>query len=160
MLGGAIRSMDIQGRKLDTYVYPVEPSAVRAEAATGSVMVVAGPTPMLRREFLISLGGFRTAFTYAEDYDLALRALEKAEVANLGEVIVYYRMHAAQVSNRHHRRQAALAEVARISARLRKAGKIDPVKTDMWIDATTVDQLGLDLAETEHLRALFLPAGV
>jgi glycosyltransferase involved in cell wall biosynthesis len=157
IVGGSIKAIDETERKLNTFKYPVAPSAIRAQAATGSPMLIAGPTPMARREFLISLGGFRTTFEFAQDYDLALRALEKSDLANLDAVVVYYRFSSGQVSQKHSRRQSALAEVARISARLRKEGKPDPVVDGLHIDATSVERLGLDPAETERLRKLFLP---
>lgn len=157
IVGGSIRAIDESDRKTTTFRYPVEPAAVRAQAATGSPVLVAGPTPMVRSEFLRSLGGFRETFDYAQDYDLALRALEKTEVANVDAVVVYYRFSSGQVTQKRHRRQSALAEVARISARQRKAGKPDPVVDGMYIDAKSVDQLGLEPAETERLRKMFLP---
>lgn len=157
IVGGLMRGIDENDRKLGTYQYPVEPAAVRALAARGLPGLVPGPTPMARPEFVKSLGGFRTTFDLAQDYDLVLRALERTEVANLNTVVVYYRFSPGQATAKHARRQSALAEVARISARLRKAGKPDPVVDGLHIDATTVDRLGLEPAETERLRKMFLP---
>jgi glycosyltransferase involved in cell wall biosynthesis len=157
LVGGSIRAIDENERKSTTFRYPSDPAAVKAQAATGSPVLIAGPTPMARAEFLRLIGGFRGTFDLAQDYDLALRALEKTQVANVDSVIVYYRFSAGQATQRFHRRQAALAEVARVSARQRKAGKPDPVVDGLYIDATSVERLGLDPAETERLRALFLP---
>src|SRR5262249_50797127 len=54
---------------------------------------------MLRREVFDRVGPFRTAFLAAEDYDMWLRASEVTQVANLGEYLVQYRRHDANVSN-------------------------------------------------------------
>jgi hypothetical protein len=111
----------------------------------------------MRADFVKTLGGYRTAFDLAQDYDLVLRALEVADVVNLESLVVYYRLHPGQATHKYTRRQFAMAEVARISAKFRKAGKPDPVTDGLYLDATTVDRLGLDQAETERLRQLFLP---
>ncbi|RSO33702.1 glycosyltransferase [Acinetobacter lactucae] len=57
------------------------------------------PTVMYRKDDILKLGGYKYGF-YGEDYELWLRAIHEGfEIANLNEVLLYYRVHANQVSN-------------------------------------------------------------
>ena len=57
-------------------------------------------TVMARTELVRQAGGFRTAAVHAEDYDLWLRILGRAEVAALPEELVRYRVSEGQYSHR------------------------------------------------------------
>jgi glycosyltransferase involved in cell wall biosynthesis len=72
------------------------------------------------------LGGYRAAFEAAEDYDLWLRISEAAEVANLSEPLIEYRVHAANVTNRKVIRQQFSVRLARGASRLRRELGKDP----------------------------------
>jgi glycosyltransferase involved in cell wall biosynthesis len=153
MVGGAMTLMDVGERKLVTERYITDPGRLAEAALTGSV--IPGPTPMFRGHLLQSLGGWRSTFDLCEDYDLTLRVAEKASLANLPDVVNYYRMHAAQATAVHGHRQAALAEAARISARYRRSGRADPMPPATRIDATSISSLSLDEADRQALLALF-----
>jgi glycosyltransferase involved in cell wall biosynthesis len=152
MVGGAMTLMDVGERKLVTERYITDPGRLAEAVLTGSV--IPGPTPMFRGHLLQSLGGWRSTFDLCEDYDLTLRVAEKASLANLPDVVNYYRMHAAQATAVHGRRQAALAEAARISARYRRSGRADPMPDDIRLDAETLAEFDLDLTDMKQLQAL------
>ncbi|MEI8196301.1 MAG: glycosyltransferase [Phycisphaerae bacterium] len=56
------------------------------------------PTFVQRRSTRLLVGGYRTAFRHAEDYDLWLRLLAKGELANQPEVLLDYRAPHNQIS--------------------------------------------------------------
>jgi glycosyltransferase involved in cell wall biosynthesis len=153
ILGGGMILIDSRDRKLTSHRYVTGMRAVRAALASGTV--IPGPAGLLRRDLCVALGGWRTPFDAAEDYDFCLRLSERAELENMPDYVTYYRVHAQQTTQLHWRRQNALAEVARIAARFRREGRPDPITPDMRIDASTIDRLGLDGPETERVRALF-----
>jgi GT2 family glycosyltransferase len=55
---------------------------------------LSGPAAFMRREAVIALGGYRTEYVVAEDYDLWLRLAETGRLANLPDILLYYREHA------------------------------------------------------------------
>ena len=50
------------------------------------------PSVMMRRESIISLGGYRPEFRHAEDYDLWLRVSQSYEIANIPVALLRYRI--------------------------------------------------------------------
>ena len=50
------------------------------------------PSVMMRREPIISLGGYRPEFIHAEDYDLWLRVCQSYEIANIPVTLLRYRI--------------------------------------------------------------------
>jgi hypothetical protein len=61
---------------------------------------LAHPTVMMRRDAVMAVGGYRPAFEPAEDLDLWLRLAERGRLANLGAVLLKYRVHPTSVSQR------------------------------------------------------------
>jgi hypothetical protein len=80
------------------------------------------------RAAAMAVGGYRHAFTHAEDYDLWLRLSQVTRMANLPEKLVSYRVHPDQVSDRHLITQARNAGIAWLCHRERLAGRADPVE--------------------------------
>jgi hypothetical protein len=74
------------------------------------------PSVMFRANVISNLGGYREEALHAEDYDLWLRIIEHYDVANLGEILVQYRIHPNQVSQRKLRLQRTVADSTRFSA--------------------------------------------
>ena len=64
--------------------------SIRADLIAGRHAIV-NPTLMIRAEVLKRLGGFRIA-GYGEDWDLFLRLTEASGVANLNEILYFYRL--------------------------------------------------------------------
>jgi GT2 family glycosyltransferase len=83
------------------------------------------------------LGGYRTAFEAAEDYDLWLRFSETGKVANLAEPLIHYRFHKASESWRNELRQAFSVRLAKRAAQFRRSTGQDPAEVlvdppDWW----------------------------
>lgn len=51
------------------------------------------PSVMFRREAVLNVGGYRSCFIRAEDYDLWLRLQRSGKLDNLRDVLVLYRLH-------------------------------------------------------------------
>ena len=71
---------------------------------------ISHPAAMMRRAVVVSVGGYREQFDTAEDFDLFLRLAEHGRVANLPDVLLWYRQHLGSVgySGRQKQRRAAL----------------------------------------------------
>ena len=60
-----------------------------------------GHLSVFRRSLLTEIGGFRPGFDGSQDYDLVLRATERARsVVHIPEVVYHWRIHRASVSHR------------------------------------------------------------
>ena len=113
---------------------------------------------MMRRSAVVAVGGYRKAFDYAEDHDLWLRMSENGRLTNLPKILVHYRVHGNNVTNRHNRRQAFHAEVAGLAAIRRRAGKGDPTAGAEILDRTVLDALELDDAERARMSVMLAEA--
>lgn len=68
---------------------------------------------LMRREAYDAVGGYRSPFRYAQDYDLVLRMAERGRLANLPCEYYRHRMRPEMISMREHRRQLWYRDVAR-----------------------------------------------
>ncbi|MFC2249756.1 glycosyltransferase [Labrys portucalensis] len=114
---------------------------------------LAHPTTILRREAVLSVGGYRPAFDHAEDVDLWFRLGEVGMLGNHPEVLLHYRAHPGNVHQTHRRRQSFLAEMAALAAYRRRNGWGDPVQAEArYEEAELADLLGW----SEKARQAFL----
>ena len=123
-VGGQVRIIDATGKTRRLGQYPVGCSAVRNILSVSSPF--AHPAVMMRRHGLLSVGGYRSAFEYAEDYDLWLRLSEIGQLDNLPEIVLDYRWHGANVSALKAEAQAFATAAAMIASRVRKTEGRDP----------------------------------
>jgi len=93
---------------------------------------------MMRKDAFDATGGYRLPFRHAEEYDLWLRMAESYELANLANVLLYYRVHAGQVTTRNLKQQVLSAFAARAAARVRRDAGQDP---PLAADGVTIDTL-------------------
>lgn len=84
------------------------------------------PAVMMRRDVVLSVGGYHAAFRHCEDYDLWLRLCSVTKMGNLPERLLRYRHYPEQVSSRHVTEQQIGAATAKIAYRERCAGRPDP----------------------------------
>lgn len=149
VLGGSLVVIDDDGRQVESVPYPVGVKEVAGRMAAGCA--IAHPTVMMRRQVALAVGGYRAAYKHAEDYDLWLRILERADIDNLPDVLLRYRRHGGQVSARNVLRQAETAAIAREMALRRREGKPDPTATlDRPLDDAAL--AALDLMPDEAIR--------
>lgn len=83
------------------------------------VALTCHPLATFRRSILTSVGGYRSTFPHAEDYDLFLRIAEHGTVENPEQLLLYYRTHSSSVSWRNVEVQETEAAYAELSALLK-----------------------------------------
>lgn len=127
LLGSAGTCIDSTGRQTGTIEVPLEGGQIRAALLKHNPIL--HPTTMFRAAPLRRIGGYRRAFTYAEDYDLWTRLSELGKLANMGEKLVGLRTHPAQTSKTKRNRQKAAAALVRQAAALRRV-RAEPFDAD------------------------------
>jgi glycosyltransferase involved in cell wall biosynthesis len=94
-LGAAAQCIDPEGNFLNIEHYPSDHPDILVDQQKGGAMRF--PTTMMRREAALRVGGFREPFKIGEDFDLLLRLSEIGKMANLTDVLYYYRQHLSSV---------------------------------------------------------------
>jgi GT2 family glycosyltransferase len=124
MVGGQATIVDDEGREVAPARYPLADSEIRQAFAATTPFIHSAVT--MRKAVFDQAGRYRVAFDNAEDLDLWLRIAERAELANLPDLVVAYRIHGSQASVQSLQNQALQSLAARTAARARAAGKPDP----------------------------------
>jgi hypothetical protein len=153
-VGGAIRLFGANGVSETVIRHPTTPEGVRTKLRHASAL--AHPTVLMRRAAALAAGGYRRPFRHAEDYDLWLRLAERANLANLEEVVLLYRVSGSQSSVAHARQQVVSEIGARIAADERQAGRADPtdgldLMSEAWLASRNVDRATLDRKTIDRL---------
>lgn len=92
--------------------YPTDPDAIKCAHLFGPAL--AHPTVMLRSKLLNETKLlYDPSYKHAEDFELWVRAAECTSLANIGKVLLYYRLNPQQVSKRHSEEQNFTAERVR-----------------------------------------------
>ena len=152
VLGSLIRLIDEAGNVTGSGGYSLTPERI-ARYLRERGCPVAHPTVMMRRGAVLKVGGYRKAFSHAEDYDLWLRMSDLGyAIANLPQPLLNYRIHNANVSAVRGEEQALGNTLTRFAHRVRKAGLPDPLEGAETIDAGFIQTVpahlrpGLDAA--------------
>jgi glycosyltransferase involved in cell wall biosynthesis len=95
-------------------------------ARIGKGSLLCHPTAMMRRDLVLSVGGYHGAFAHCEDFDLWLRLASVTKLGNLPERLLRYRHYEGQVSTRHAMAQRIGAAIALVAWQERQAGRSDP----------------------------------
>lgn len=133
-LGGACLLIDPDGLPILEHAFPLVHDQIVA-AMTHDIAFYF-PSVMMRRRTVLDLGGFREPFAISEDYDLCLRLAEVGQVANLPQVIHYYRQHLQSTANSGRSRAPTYAALARDLAQERRAGGRDRLQRGLTIALT------------------------
>lgn len=75
---------------------------------------------VIRRVCFDRVGSYRTAFKYAQDYDLWLRIAEHFEVANLSESLYQYRVHLQSINARQVKEVGSFGKMANCLSQQRR----------------------------------------
>ncbi len=113
--------IDSSGRDTGAKLVPTESFPATAELLQRNTFL--HPTIMMRRAAVVSVGLYRSACIYAEDYDLWLRLAEIGEMENMREPLLRFRMHAHQTSKTRRLKQRAATALARQMAIRRRSGR-------------------------------------
>lgn len=113
------------------------------------VAVSMHPLITVRREALLAIGGYRSDFPHAEDYDLFIRLSKLGGIDNPDEDVLIYRRHEGAISLKHletQERSAAMAELNAIGGEFPN-WLVEPyVRLRIWRR-----YLGVDRAKADRL---------
>jgi len=125
-VGGLIQTIDDDGEAIAP---PGSPSRVERTDLSSFPPVVANvqhSAGTFRRDAMLAVGGYRSGFPHAEDYDLYLRLADHGTFINPPHLVLYYRVHSGSLSMRNLERQETSAVLAELSAFARQEGATDP----------------------------------
>ena len=156
VLGTQALRIDVDGVSHRRIRVPTGQRRVRAALAVSSALI--HPTVMMRREPLLAVGGYRSLFDGAEDYDLWLRLSELTELDNLAEPWLWCRRHGAQVSTRHAMRQARHSALALVTHGFRQSGIADPLAEGQSLGGWRQAFAAVDPVSVARVHALTVAA--
>ena len=94
---------------------------------------------LVRRDVILKLGGYNTQFVYAADYDLICHIALLGKIENLPEVLMMYRWHERQISQKYGIQQQLYANEIRSNYQLEFIGKYAILEI-LKVDHYTVSQ--------------------
>ncbi len=160
VVGGAIRFINTTGDVIGERRYPLEDRQIKKALRENNCCLM-HPAIMMRKNAFDTTGGYRSSFVHAEDNDLFLRLADRGEMANLSDVLLYYRLHARQVSTRHIRQQVLSGLAAEAVARIRRETGQEPTLPPDGVTAESLVSLavGRDCATETLIRRYVAWAG-
>ena len=126
-VSGAIIHIDESGRELSLLTVPDPPSHANPLAYPQKEPYLVHPFLLVRRASVMGVGGYRHVY-HAEDTDLYWRLQEVGELANMNELMGYYRVHNQSVtsaSTLNGRIAAMSSQLCGLSALRRRSGRPD-----------------------------------
>jgi glycosyltransferase involved in cell wall biosynthesis len=149
LVGGGVRLVDEWGHVGKVKGRPLLPQDVAGAMLTSTAVI--HPTSMMRMEALREVGGYRSIFPFAEDYDLWLRLMERCPIANIADIVLLKRIHPAAVTQ--DRSQRAAQVVARAIVYLSHLSRVtygeDVVHADVPLLASTTRFIDTYLADCD-----------
>ncbi len=144
-VGTRVGIIDERGKRISTSRTPTDPASVAEQLVQTNCMYHS--SIMFRREPWVR---YRSKMVHAEDYDLYLRAVSMSKkIANLDEVLMFYRLSGSSISLVHRAKQALMAAKAREFFVERRASGGDTYDA---FDPQTI--LSLDLSTTTDAQVL------
>ncbi|MCK9540878.1 MAG: glycosyltransferase [Novosphingobium sp.] len=128
VVGSAAEDIDENG---GPYPAPDHPPPLTHDEVLATIerhSPVCHPAVMVRRDIVLSVGGYHRAFRHCEDYDLWLRLANRTRIGNLPDKLLSYRRYPGQISSRHAIEQHMGAAVALLAYHERGAGRPDPTE--------------------------------
>jgi glycosyltransferase involved in cell wall biosynthesis len=83
---------------------------------------IAHPSSLFIKKDIISVGGYRSFYEYAEDYDLWLRVNESYKIGNINQFLTDYRVHSSQLTKSKLKRHVWAVLAVKESLGLRISG--------------------------------------
>jgi hypothetical protein len=111
-LGARVIGIDPYGCELFRSEHKLLHEQIDAELLNGVGWAIVHPSAMMRADVIRAVGGYRQQFQWVEDLDLFLRLAERGRVANLEQLLLYYRQHTESVNRTRAEQQAELADAA------------------------------------------------
>ena len=127
-VGSQMREIDKNGNFIGWRLVPLWHKDIETLSLKGRGGQIPHPTAMCRTSALEKIGGYRKRYESAEDLDLFLRLAECGRLANLPNVLVYYRIHSKSISMNNREKQISTVEaiVSDALARRKIVAKLNP----------------------------------
>lgn len=109
-VGSRVMLTDPYGSPVAESGHKLTHAEIDQELLTGSGWAMVHPAVMMRRSAVLAVGGYHEQWKHCEDHDLFLRLAEIGRVANLPEVLLWYRRHPASINATRSTEQAAQKE--------------------------------------------------
>ena len=149
VIGGHVEIIDSAGRYLYSSFAPMGPREIAKAVRTYCPLTHSAV--MMRRAALDNIGGYRSHYESAEDYDLWLRLLDAGyRIDNLNRMVLQYRIHGAGISQRRRAQQAVRTIMARIARGQRLCGVPELAPPPGVEDANWLRTLPMSLRPCEH----------
>jgi len=126
-VGSWFQSIDADGDVISVGKRPATHEAIEAWHLGGRGGAIMHPAVMYRKRDVEALGGYRSRFEPAEDYDLFLRLGEIGRLANIEQVLLSYRLHSKSVSYSQSARQVDAMKIAIKEAYCRRGLRVGDV---------------------------------
>ncbi len=99
VLGSNVTEINEYGSVIGNREYPADPKLMHQ--ALSKQCTIAHPSVMFRKDAILELGGYRSFFENAEDYDLWLRVRVGGTIVSTPQPLTQYRIHPDQISSKH-----------------------------------------------------------
>lgn len=144
VLGSFTVLIDAEGKTIRQGDYPVSEGDVSAFLEAGCPF--AHPSVFMRKEAALAAGGYRRAFSHAEDYDLWLRIHEAGyALGNIPKPLLKYRVHDTNVSLVHREQQELATVIAKLCHRMRVAKLPDPSQDVEAVGPDLIDMIPVEM---------------
>jgi len=100
VIGTSTLLIDCDGSPIASFPFKLNHNEIDLELIQGHGGAIAHPTVMFRKNIFNVVEGYSSLFVYAEDFDLWLKMAEKGNLANLPDVLLYYRLHNKSLSHK------------------------------------------------------------
>lgn len=124
-VGGQVILIDEEGRELTPFSLPHNHADIDKSHLSGPGSEICHPAAMIRTKVLEHLGGYNEANETAQDFDLWLRMAEVGQLANVDQIVLYYRQHLQSVGYAKRNKQRLTAWRAIKAAAQRRGIRID-----------------------------------
>lgn len=122
-LGTWAMQIDPDGWPIGYWRVPTEHEAILNQLLSGRGGAIIHPTAMIRRSAFNTVGGYDESLRAGQDADLWLRLAEIGRLANVPEILLYYRFHLSSVTWQRQLEQALCLEKALLKACQRRGMK-------------------------------------
>jgi len=103
LIGGQVKFVDKDGREIWREHFPTSYEEIRRVMHARNCFI--HPSVMIRVSALKHIGGYRTNYPAAEDYELFMRLTKHFPVANLVDIVINYEVNPSGISIQKRRRQ-------------------------------------------------------
>lgn len=153
LLGGSTQCIDSNGDPLFVMRWPSKCQGLYHYLLMDCV--IAHTTVIFRRDVFLSVGGYRTMYKSAADYDFFLRIADRYMIDNVSEILCQYRLHDQQVSALNYTQQVISGIGARLATRARRSNRPEPQWLSCPISADDLISNGVTPQRIATLRAQF-----